>query len=217
MAQAFGATQTLAQSQVEMNLRFPGQYWDAESGSHYNLRRNYLIHIGRYSKEDPLGLMGGLNKYSYVNQNPIYLYDDKGERSFIGIANIIRIIFGSKSRSESQNPPSPIPFPTPPIPVPEPIPTPPKSTPKDFEHNPGRDCDGNCNQCNPSEGTICFKGPHKESHGGLNNHYHLWKMGQDPNCICRWQSLGGRVGVGVVGALPSGLLECPFDVWGPMK
>ncbi|RYF08757.1 MAG: hypothetical protein EOO31_01335 [Comamonadaceae bacterium] len=48
VAEAFGATGALLESQVEMNLRFPGQYWDGESETHYNFHRDYSPIIGRY-------------------------------------------------------------------------------------------------------------------------------------------------------------------------
>ncbi len=41
------------------NLRFPGQYYDAETGLHYNYFRDYDPSIGRYVESDPIGLMGG--------------------------------------------------------------------------------------------------------------------------------------------------------------
>jgi RHS repeat-associated protein len=45
-------------SQVAYNLRFPGQYYDQETGKHYNYFRDYDPAIGRYVESDPLAFAG---------------------------------------------------------------------------------------------------------------------------------------------------------------
>jgi RHS repeat-associated protein len=63
---------------VTLNIRFPGQYYDIESGLHYNYFRYYDPETGRYITSDPIGLNGGLNMYGYVGVNPLRWIDPLG-------------------------------------------------------------------------------------------------------------------------------------------
>ena len=65
-------------TQFNFNLRFPGQYFDAETGLHYNYFRDYEPGTGRYLESDQLGLIGGPNVYSYVGGNPLVRMDPLG-------------------------------------------------------------------------------------------------------------------------------------------
>jgi RHS repeat-associated protein len=60
------------------NLRLPGQFYDAETGLHYNYFRDYDPAIGRYVQSDPVGLAGGVGTYSYVSGNPVTYMDPRG-------------------------------------------------------------------------------------------------------------------------------------------
>jgi RHS repeat-associated protein len=66
---------------ITQNLRLPGQQYDEESGLHYNRHRYYEPLQGRYITQDPIGLAGGWNLYSYplnpvINTDSMGLYED---------------------------------------------------------------------------------------------------------------------------------------------
>jgi RHS repeat-associated protein len=63
---------------VENPFRFPGQYYDTETGLHYNYFRYYDPMTGRYITPDPIGLEGGINPFAYVANNPINWVDPWG-------------------------------------------------------------------------------------------------------------------------------------------
>jgi len=57
---------------------YPGQYYDDETGLHYNYHRYYDPRTGRYLTSDPIGIFGGNNLYIYVANNPVKAIDPYG-------------------------------------------------------------------------------------------------------------------------------------------
>ncbi len=78
IAESFGSTQIIEQD-IEVNLRFPGQYFDAETGTYYNFHRDYRPNAGRYLQSDPIGVEGGVNLFEYARVNGIRYADPYGE------------------------------------------------------------------------------------------------------------------------------------------
>ena len=72
---------------LEVTLRFPGQYWDGETQTHYNFNRDYLPGVGRYIQSDPVGLDAGINHFAYANANPLSYFDSRGEYAQVCLAN----------------------------------------------------------------------------------------------------------------------------------
>jgi RHS repeat-associated protein len=82
---------TLTVNDIDNPLRFQGQYFDAESGLHYNHFRYYDPETGRFISQDPIGLLGGINHYQYA-PNHINWIDPLGlcakEYSFEELKNL---------------------------------------------------------------------------------------------------------------------------------
>ncbi|MCD7040206.1 RHS domain-containing protein, partial [Pseudomonas sp. MAFF 311096] len=74
---AYGEITRLDIGKIDNPLRFQGQYFDPESGLHYNRHRYYHPDIGRYLTPDPVKLAGGINAYLYV-PNPTGWIDPLG-------------------------------------------------------------------------------------------------------------------------------------------
>lgn len=83
---AFGENAPSVQT-ITFNLRFPGQYFDAETGLNYNYFRDYEPGTGRYVESDPIGLRGGISTYGYVGDKPLRSIDPRGLSSVDDFVN----------------------------------------------------------------------------------------------------------------------------------
>ncbi len=73
-----------------INHRFAGQFFDGESGLHYNYFRYYDSETGRYLTGDPIGIDGGLNLFLYTENNPIVELDYYGLNPLSALAAAAR-------------------------------------------------------------------------------------------------------------------------------
>jgi len=92
----FGEELTISGS-ITNNLRFPGQYYDAETRLHQNWFRDYMVEMGRYLEGDPIGIDKGENHlYAFANNNSVNYVDpsgtfvEVGTRFFYPVPIIIR-------------------------------------------------------------------------------------------------------------------------------
>ena len=80
-----------ATGSAEINIRFPGQYHDAESGLHYNRFRSYDPGTGRYLEADPIGIIpsGGIMSYGIINH--LYAYVENNPLSWADPSGLLKI------------------------------------------------------------------------------------------------------------------------------
>ena len=100
---AFGEA-SVERETVTNNLRFPGQYYDVETGLHYNWHRYYDPGIGRYVSVDPISFAGGdANLYRYVKNNPLNFMDPEGRflERFNLLSHLYRKMFGENWMSDA--------------------------------------------------------------------------------------------------------------------
>ncbi|MCP1106292.1 DUF4329 domain-containing protein [Serratia nevei] len=64
--------------QLHQPIRLPGQHEDEGTGLYYNRYRYYDARLGGYINQDPIGLLGGVNKNFYVDNNPLSYVDPEG-------------------------------------------------------------------------------------------------------------------------------------------
>jgi RHS repeat-associated protein len=88
----FGEKDPTSTGGFALNLRFPGQYFDAKSGLDYNVNRDYEPATGRYIQADPMGLAAGTSLYGYVGSNPTIAIDPLG---LVSMCRAVSTITGS--------------------------------------------------------------------------------------------------------------------------
>jgi RHS repeat-associated protein len=80
----FGTTAYINQNPTVMDIRFPGQWFQLETGLAYNWHRHYDATNGRYTRPDPSGFADGSNLYGYARQSPLTNTDIPGTQAALG-------------------------------------------------------------------------------------------------------------------------------------
>ncbi|SCM52658.1 RHS repeat-associated core domain-containing protein, partial [Hafnia alvei] len=182
--------------QLHQPIRMQGQQYDEESGLHYNRHRYYDPTIGRYITQDPIGLRGGLNPYTYP-LNPIMNIDPKGlcledacvlegaavyslwQWLVVGSAGVV-IVASNNKETKALNE---------------------KLQQTKTENLANCEEKKLCPPCKTISGNIVPRGtigyrhdlvpPGKPHHPYTGDHYNLYKANQNPNnCQCFWKESG---------------------------
>ena len=75
---AYGNIVSVQDPAFKQPYAYTGREWDDESGLYYYRARYYDPVVGRFLQEDPIGLRGGINRFAYVNGNPLKYTDPFG-------------------------------------------------------------------------------------------------------------------------------------------
>ena len=78
----WGAAHTITGA-ASLDARFPGQWFQIETGLHYNWHRHYDPTLARYTQADPLGFVDGPSVYAYAVNSPAVNIDPDGRRAHV--------------------------------------------------------------------------------------------------------------------------------------
>jgi RHS repeat-associated protein len=205
----------------------PGQYFDAETQTHYNYFRDYDPSIGRFVESDPLGLAAGLSTFGYAWGRPLGVIDPLGldpNNMCVAACTMAGVMAGGMlgealggiaggavgvALGTAGGPPG-----------------------MAIGGASGASLGGAAggaagaaaggaagnaagqalcpqSECNPPKGTVCFfidlVPPSKPHYPIPGSHYHLYQMNQAPSGKCFWNSLGASA------TAPPGAIPCPFE------
>ncbi len=203
----WGGVHTISGSET-LNARFPGQWFQVESGLHYNWHRHYDPTIGRYTQPDPLGFVDGPSVYAYARNAPTEFVDPTGE--YFWVPHLARWVLGKlvkdaiKKSLPAQDPTS----------EPAPVPTQPGSDPS----KPDTQCRNGCKPCRTVSGravgigTRCYRyNPGSRGHypHADGEHVHIYEANQapPPNCRCFWSAVKPK-SARTLSAPPAGMMAC---------
>jgi len=162
-------------------LRFPGQWFQSETGLHQNWMRDYDPTTGRYIQADPLGITPGPSLYGYAHQSPMVYADPNGEHPLKWVWSVIRNLGGGARVDQG-----PSASPMPPLPM---SPAPGGTLPQSVPDSGSQTCE-RCPPCQPYR--VGTRGYQVEtgnmSRGDGSQHYHLFEVQQIPGtCECIWR------------------------------
>jgi RHS repeat-associated protein len=173
-----------------LDARFPGQWFQLETGLHYNWHRSYDPTIGRYTQPDPLGFVDGPSVYGYAVAAPQQAVDPKG---LAAQACILSPAMCAAAAASAANMAINACRAAAAIVVA-------KAKPKE------------CPPCVPPVGTQCYMKHVNQRRGHMDweTHYHTFRREQIPAgeraCECVWKKNNGTKGTHELP--PAGMAEC---------